>query len=269
MVDQKIVLEMKKFKDETIKEMQTLISNRFDTLTETMTSSLVELEERLCERIDDVETEMGTTKEGWARENESLRTEVERLKKLALDAKSHAVANEQYSRKCNVKVFGIPEDKDENCTTKVTSLISEKLGIVLNAGQVVVAHRTRAAKKPCPMIVRFDNFETKMKIMRARSKLRGNAESIGEDMCRDLILVLNRARKDERIAESWAWNGRIHVKDVKNKITTLQYGQSLDDALWQFCAIGQRDKTDAATAAADAPNGENGEPVDENNMQQD
>lgn len=235
MTDQTFLAEMRKVKEETIKEMDKLFSNKFDAMAETMTANLKRLEEKMDEKFDDVEYNISNANamiDRAERENQRLRAEVEKLRKLAIDAKSHAVQNEQYSRKCNVKVFGMLQEDGENCGRKVTELVSDKLGIQLDEGQVVVAHRTRAAKRPWPIIVRFDSHATKMKVLKVRSKLKGQKESIGEDLCQDLVLVLNRARKDERIAESWAWNGKIHVKAGNdNIIHTLKYGQTLDEAL--------------------------------------
>lgn len=236
--DKKMIAEMKKVKEETIREMKEFmtefITKKFDKLANTMSQNLSELEEKMDERIGLVEDDCGKFKTMFDRviqENRDLKIEVKQLKDLALEAKSHAISNEQYSRKCNVKIFGVQEDKDENCAEKVQNLIREKLGVILEPSEVIVAHRVRAYKSPYPIIVRFNSYATKMQVLKVRAKLKGQGVSIGEDLCRDLQLVLNRAFKDDRVKESWAWNGKINIKDEHGRIHNLQHGQSLDEVL--------------------------------------
>jgi hypothetical protein len=148
-----------------------------------------------------------------------------------LKAKNHAVSNEQYSRKNNVKIFGLAEEGWDRCDEKVLNLLNDKMQMGLRPEQVAVAHRVRSRSKPQPMIVRFADHTTKMSVMRQRKKLKSSGTAIGEDLCRDLMLVLNRVKEDRRLNGTWAWNGKVCVKDLAGTIHTVQYGQSLDEIL--------------------------------------
>ena len=48
------------------------------------------------------------------------------------EVQGHFIANEQYSRGKNVRIFGLHEEAGENCETKVFDLVTKKLGRKLN-----------------------------------------------------------------------------------------------------------------------------------------
>ena len=70
-----------------------------------------------------------------------------------------------------------------------------------------------------------------MRVMKKRCALKGSKITINDDVCRDLYLALNRARNDDRVKDSWSWNGKIFVKDQADHVHQVRYGQSLADVL--------------------------------------
>ena len=48
-------------------------------------------------------------------ENASLKMECVQINREAHEARKHAINNEQYSRKSNLKIIGLPEHDAENC----------------------------------------------------------------------------------------------------------------------------------------------------------
>ena len=64
--------------------------------------------------------------------------------KNSIRCKTHAVENEQYARKSNVKIFGVKEEKSEDTKSKVIKIFNEKLGVSLQ--DVDVAHRVGKLK---------------------------------------------------------------------------------------------------------------------------
>ena len=79
---------------------------------------------------------------------------------------------EQYSRRDNIKVVGIPETEGENCVEKVKEL-GEAIGVDIQDSDISTAHRVKSrGKKGNPMIVRFVRRETKEQMMFNKKKLK-------------------------------------------------------------------------------------------------
>ena len=117
-------------------------------------------------RMDDLENE-----------NKSLKTQVNHLEtqNISLNnvllqqakdieaVKLHAVKNEQYSRKYNLKMYGINESKDESCSEKVCATVKAKLDVNLERKQIATAHRIAGREgKARPLLVRLHKHDTKI-----------------------------------------------------------------------------------------------------------
>lgn len=225
---------MTRMKDETVSELKTFLEQKFNELEEKMSTQVKEVEARLEAKIYGLEeknTKLRDEVVQVQQENAGIKAEMQCLKAELHGVKNHAVANEQYSRRNNVKIFGLQDEPEENCVTKVVQIVKEKLEIELTASQILAAHRTRSQRKPQPMIVRFDAYATKMSVLKARSRLKGTRVSIAEDLCKDLMTVLNRVKEDDRVVSSWAWGGKVLIKDRHGKVHSVLYGQSLDDII--------------------------------------
>ena len=55
-------------------------------------------------------------------------TKLSKLETKIQEVQEHSIANEQYRRKNNVRIFGLHEDAGENCVTTVFDLVTIKLG---------------------------------------------------------------------------------------------------------------------------------------------
>ena len=88
--------------------------------------------------------------------------------------KLHAVKNEQYSRKYNLKIYGINESKDESCSEKICATVKAKLDVNLERKQIATAHRIAGREgKARPLLVRLHKHDTKMEILKKRRILKG------------------------------------------------------------------------------------------------
>lgn len=67
--------------------------------------------------------------------------ELSTIRRKWLGVKNHAIANEQYSRKNNIRMFGVREEIGENCTKKVLKVIQKDVELELKPEDVAVAHR--------------------------------------------------------------------------------------------------------------------------------
>ena len=108
-------------------------------------------------------------------------------------------AMEQYSRRSNIRIFGLQEKKGENTDALVADVITRKLGVTLDpVRDLDRTHRTRrlhdnsepsapgtsstdasSARKarPRPIIVKLTTYRKRREVIYNRKKLKGNRDS--------------------------------------------------------------------------------------------
>ena len=152
-----------------------------------------------------------------------------RMKEDIRKARAHAIRNEQYSRRCNVKVLGLMESKDEDCKQKVVDEMEKKMPGKVTKEDIAVAHRVRSSrsKLPRPMIVRFESREKQEEVIQDRIKFKGTPITIVEDVGRDIILYINRLKNKPGIKQSWYWKGQIYMKNYHDRVTAVEWGTNI------------------------------------------
>ena len=99
-----------------------------------------------------------------------------------MKAKANAHTNEQYSRRNNIRIFGLPEEDGEDCFQKVLYLCENDLKINVKREDLDRVHRVGRPKEsqggienpsPRAMIVKVIGHGIKMKIMKACRTLKG------------------------------------------------------------------------------------------------
>ena len=126
---------------------------------------------------------------------------------------------EQYSRKHNLEIYGVPEKTEENLAEQVTTL-----GNVLN---IDICHRMftgRNRSKPRPNIVRFKSYRTK-EVYGTRKRLKNqnmghifqgaNIVYINENLTRrrrKLFANVWKCKKTEQWHSAWTIDGKIFMK---------------------------------------------------------
>lgn len=112
----------------------------------------------------------------------------------------------------------------------MVSLLHEKLGVVVPSEAILAAHRVPRQKEgPSPIIVRFQMREQKINVIRNRKKLKGSGITIHEDICRDLVLLMNRLEKTKDVKSTWFWNDKVFVELEDGTKRRVQYGEVSDD----------------------------------------
>jgi hypothetical protein len=124
---------------------------------------------------------------------------------------------------------------------KVTKFLKEKMNVDVNSdgscNQIEAVHRINTRSEAGmvngarPIIVRFASVETKVNVLKARRKLKGQAIYINEDLCRDIQALFNRARNHRRVDQAWTWNGAVFVKDYRGEVYRVPFRRSLDYVL--------------------------------------
>lgn len=227
-------------------EIEKIISARFDVFKAAL---IKDVKDELLKRIETLETKV----ESLETANKSLKTQIEThttntnevdIKKIT----RRMVEMEQYSRKANLKIYGLEEntgdgDRDreagapgpaieEDTQAVVLTMLKDNLGVTIDPGEVVAVHRLPTNRNMArPIIIKFVRREPRSVILANRKKLKGKKISIQEDLCRDMQLVFNRVYKDARAVKSWTINGRVFFTVPGGKKHELCYGETIEEAL--------------------------------------
>ena len=165
--------------------------------------------------------------------------------KVSLKAQCEAEVLEQYNRRDNLKVFGMPEDSAENTIKKVISLCSH-LDAQVDERDISIAHRlpTRNGRVK-PIIVKFSRRVAKIDIMKKKKKLREEQSDIRvfDDLTKPRTNFFNLMKTDKNLASVWTKEGVIFYKWHDNervyKLNNLydggiELGYNVDDVLSCF-----------------------------------
>lgn len=136
----------------------------------------------------------------------------------------HANDNEQYSRRCNVRIHGIPEKKDENCYGVVTEFCKQDLGCELGVHEIDRTHRVGKPNDNSPraLIVKFCSYQSKAKVMKSRRNLKGSSLYVNEDLTAFNKVLFNAARTQLSNFSVWSSDGKVLVKLQSGRIVRVK-----------------------------------------------
>ena len=141
---------------------------------------------------------------------------------------------EQYSRRSNLRFFGIPEsDGGEETTGKLLSIVNDTMGVT---PPVVTSHRLgrRLAgvdvhTRPRPVIVKFATTHVRDVVIRARRRLQetggGPTLYVNEDLTRRRAAQAKKTRElkeEEKITDCWTFNGKVLVKTIDGTVREIR-----------------------------------------------
>ena len=165
-----------------------------ESLQEVLSEALIPLCTIITDTLNDISdlrVEVETVKSDNAAlkaEINTLRDEMKAVKSTMQRVEEKANANEQYSRKSNIRISGIPEDEVEDgrvCIEKGKSFIQCNLDVNVEDNEIDKAHRVgkRRTSSPRSMIVKFISHSVKERVYTQKKKLRGKSGLfINEDL---------------------------------------------------------------------------------------
>ena len=150
---------------------------------------------------------------------------------------------EQYSRKNNVRVFGIPDkdrgEKAHQSEQLVLNLFKEKLGINwLNHDNIEIAHRTGqySEKSNRAIIVKFTSRKAKNEIIMKRSQLKGSKVSIAEDLTVENVRRLRELSALDVCAQSWSFGGKLFCKNGNDEKIEVRSNDVISENIFKDAA---------------------------------
>ena len=132
--------------------------------------------------------------------------------------------HEQYSRRNNLRIFNLPEDRKEEesleTTYKVLGLVNNGLKLNLTPQAIDIAHRLGPYKpgRNRRVIVKFVHRQVKFMVLSKTQWLNGSGIHIFEDLTplNNKILACTRKKLPDKIEDSWFNNGIIYIKLKSN-----------------------------------------------------
>lgn len=129
---------------------------------------------------------------------------------------------EQYSRLENIRIYGLPEKKNEVVTEEVVSLLNSKLEVGLKPEDISICHRLKATENGMrPIIVKFVRRATKSEVYQLKSRLKGTKFIIREDLTRQRAVMVKELVSRFTNRSVFTSNGNIFVK-LNNKIHRIR-----------------------------------------------
>jgi hypothetical protein len=185
-----------------IEEMKTLIEE------EIMNAFATHVKEALQNELSKIVAPINDLIVLLKSKNAKLRVEVDRLS-------IKCNANEQYSRKYNLRIGGITEEHSEDCYQAVSNFFQNEIGISINDAEIDRAHRVGrpGGFNPRQMIVKFKGYRAKQEVLKNRRNLKGKKGLyVREDLTAYNLELVRCARDTEYVSSCWSNDGKIFVK---------------------------------------------------------
>ena len=178
----------------------------------------------LRDALDKTRSELSKVKD----ENASLRDELLQEKFNTKNLSIHVNNLEQYSRKNNIRIFGVKDNNRSEDARKTEELVIDicrnKLGLDILPGDIQAAHRigkfVNGADRA--IIVQFVSKKAKMDIISKRRLLKGHRVSISEDLSVFNLRRLDAIKNLSCVAQSWFYNGRLFAKNKFEKVKEVR-----------------------------------------------
>ncbi|KAI5641117.1 hypothetical protein NE865_06586 [Phthorimaea operculella] len=148
---------------------------------------------------------------------------------------------EMHSRRKMLLVHGIPEEKSEDISSRLVSIMSSKMpSVALSSASIRTCHRMGALKpdskgKPRHVLIKFTDSSARDKIWFGKKALKSTGITLSEFLTKSRHDAFMAARDKYGIKNCWTQNGWIHIKtaggvkckiESKDELDVLVAGQS-------------------------------------------
>ena len=123
---------------------------------------------------------------------------------------------EQYTRRTNVRIYGVAEQTEENTDNLAIDFFKSELNVDVASNDISRSHRLgkKSAAKPRPIIVRFTKHKTKVAVMSRRRMLKERKRpfNLQEDLTinrREILNYLNKDIEEGIVNKVWTVDGVV------------------------------------------------------------
>lgn len=196
---------------------------------ESLISNIVrQVMEPLSETIKNLTNEVSTFKK-------KLKEKDDKICKLEEYVETRLDELEQYGRRNNLRIFGVPEKQDEN-TDDIVLDIASKIGVDMDISYIDRCHRV-GRKVPGanrPIIVKFSGYAVRAEYFQKKKQLRGTKTTVREDLTVFRLKVLKEAVKCYGVKRVWSRDGVIKINVGLSHPVGARTLQQLKDILQKF-----------------------------------
>lgn len=200
-----------------------------------VTGELDAIKETCCglrQALEEVQESLKKVLESKGKEVEEMKKTMGKQEEEKVDLQRKVNDLENYQRRENLRITGLPERNGEDPIEVVKKFFKEN-AFSVPGEKIHVAHRIgpKSRDKPRPLLIRFADRKTKDDVVRARRTLKGSGKTISEDVSRLTIQTLMRVQRSDGIQRSWIWNAKVYAvhHDDSKPFTVLPF-QSIQDA---------------------------------------
>lgn len=155
--------------------------------------------------------------------HEELKSRDRALQLMKTDFDRRLDEMEQYQRRSNLRIFGVPESEGNSDLAAIQT--AKRIGVDLDLCDIDRSHRVGApqAGKCRPIIVKFTSYRKRSEIFRNKRGLKNSGVTLREDLTQARVLVLKAAIEKFQLKNVWTSDGVIIVKkgDVKIRVMCM------------------------------------------------
>ena len=122
---------------------------------------------------------------------------------------------EQYGRRMCLRVFGIPEERNED-TDRIAIDVEKRINVDLSIQDIDRSHRIGKINAG-PVIIKFISYRKLSEVFRSKKLLKGSGITVREDLTKRRHGLLKMAITKFGLQNVWTVDGNIIVKDGDNK----------------------------------------------------
>lgn len=118
---------------------------------------------------------------------------------------------QQYQRRNALRVFGIPESKNEDTDKLIIDLAKKNLKFKLFDEEICRSHRVGMPSQSVnrPIIVKFTSYRIRREVFTRKKMLKGSGITIREDLTATRLSVLQEAMTRFGKHNAWTQDGRV------------------------------------------------------------
>lgn len=137
---------------------------------------------------------------------------------LKKDVEDRSTQLEQYSRRNNIRIYGLSESVGEDIEKIVLDICTDKLKVSLPPFAIERCHRIGrlhenvTGRKPRSVIVKFANYKFRQSVFNAKKLLKSSNIYIKEDLCALRQNLVNEASKRFGVRRVWTRDGTVLVR---------------------------------------------------------
>ena len=131
-------------------------------------------------------------------------------------------AMQQQTKINNICVYNLEEEENEKLATKLINIFTRKMNIPLKRQDIVKCYRIGENKeKPRPVIIKFEQFHTKVFVLKNAYKLKGTKIGLAEDLNKERLNLYRQVTQKYDRKDIFTRFGNIYIKTKDNAIKKI------------------------------------------------